>query len=285
MHGNGPPQSDRRSLSTTVPFGFDFDTARFLDAYRAVGCTTAQFYRNPKNPPTTAEALHTIEAAGMRFDSIHGLFGAEIDPSSPDRSHRDSCVKLYEAEGRLALDLGVSSVVVHPSGNRADYQPYEPTEAQALESSRWEHFDDFALRLADVGDALGVTYLIENVTYVFPLGHDAAALAARVLSLKRDCLRMCFDTGHAHVTDDAARALLACAPAIDYLHIHDNDGHEDNHRMPGDGSIDWRRFADAVRTTNLLVPCMLEVFYPVEQVEALAREGLASRLAAACATG
>lgn len=284
MDANGQPDPTRRSLSTTVPFGFDFDTPSFLAAYRELGCTTAQFYRNPNLPPTTSDALRTIEAAGMRFDSIHGLFGADIDPSSPDRSHRDSCVRLYESEGRLALDLGVSAVVVHPSGNRADYQPYDPGQARALEASRWPYFDDFALRLADVGDAIGVTYLIENVTHVFPLGHNPAALAARLLSLRRDRLRMCFDTGHAHVTDDVTRSLLACAPAIDYLHIHDNDSTEDNHRMPGDGTIDWRRFAETLQATNLCVPCMLEVFYPVDRVQALAGNGLGARLAQACAT-
>lgn len=219
----------------------------------------------------------------MPFDSIHGLFGADIDPSSPDREHRDACLRIYEQEARLALELGVDSVVVHPSANRADYQSYDPGQAQALEAMRWPHFDDFAKRLIEVGEKLGVTFLIENVPYAFPLGHNPSALAERIRFHNNPRLRMCFDTGHAHVTDDVARALEKCAPVIDYLHIHDNDGIMDNHRMPGDGTINWARFSASLAKADLRVPCMLEVFYPIENVEELTAQGLGGRLASACA--
>ena len=42
-------------LAVTAPFGFNFDPVRFLTAYRAVGVTVAQFYRNEQKPPTVAE--------------------------------------------------------------------------------------------------------------------------------------------------------------------------------------------------------------------------------------
>ncbi len=272
-----------RSLSTTVPFGFDFEVPRFLAAYRGLGCVSAQFYRNTSNAPTPAEALRAIAAAGMSFDSIHGVFGPDIDPSSPDASHRAKCLSTYESEARLARDLGVRQVVVHPSANRADFTYFDRAEANRLQAGRWPHLDDFMRRLADIGDRVAAVFLIENVPHYSPLGHDPAELARRIVSLNRPSVRMCFDTGHAHVTGDVFSTFRAAAPAIDYLHIHDNDGAADDHRMPGDGTIDWTRFGAALRESALSVPCMLEVFYPVPRVEALAQNGRASIVSGACA--
>lgn len=274
-----------RSLSTTAPFGFDFDTARFLAAYRALGCRACQFYRNTRRAPRLPDALRLISGAGMSFDSIHGVFGPEYDPSNPDTLHRAHCLSVYEEEAKVALDLGVSAVVVHPSANRADLSPYPDSEALSLQAQRWPAFDDFARRLGDVGERIGVTFLLENVPRHSPLGHDPIELARHVLAAGSPRVRMCFDVGHAHITGDLYRAVGLCAPAIAYLHIHDNAGKTDDHLMPGDGSIDWARFAGLVRAAGLRVPCMMEVFYPEPQVEDLGRGGLGARLAAACAIG
>ena len=101
-------------LSAIAPFGFSFDPVRFLAAYRAVGCTTCQFYRNEQRPPKVPEALNAAQAAGLRFDSIHGVFGFHIDPSSGDEMHRKRCLNIYENEGKLARDLGWEVCAAYP---------------------------------------------------------------------------------------------------------------------------------------------------------------------------
>jgi sugar phosphate isomerase/epimerase len=262
-------------LSTTAPFGFEIDTLRFLEGFRAVGCTSCQFFRNQAKPPTPAEALRAVERAGMRFDSIHGVFGPDIDPSSPDAEERRRCVKLYEDEARLAVELGGPMVVVHPSRSappKSEPVPMPRAEARRVQEGRWPHLQDFLKRLAEVGERLGVTYLVENLMYDCPLGHNPAELAERVLEVKSARVRMCFDTGHAHATlsgfSAAGRAavgitLRVCAPAIGYIHAHDNNGTKDAHLMPGRGGatgIDWDSFADAVHRTECGAIRMLEVF-------------------------
>jgi len=271
-------------LSTTLPFGFDFDTRRFIDAYRAVGCQSGQYYRNTLDSPSVREIREVASESSMPIDSIHGVFGWRYDPSSSDEEMRAWCLEQYELEGMLAKDIGEPLVVVHPSANREDLVPYSPHDAAWQQSMRWKYLDDFLKRLADVGERHGVTYLIENVPYVFPLGHDAPALAERIRAVKSERIRMCFDTGHAHITGSVPGDLRACADVISYVHINDNDGAEDSHLMPGDGTIDWPAFAGAVRETALAVPMMLEVFYPEHTVEELAKSGLGETLALACAT-
>lgn len=271
-------------LACIAPFGFSFDPTRFLAAYRAVGCSTCQFYRNEQRPPAVADALKAASQAGLRFDSIHGVFGFHLDPSSSDERHRQRCLEIYEGEGRLALELGGPMVVVHPSAWNPGMRMMTRGEIEAASAPRWAHLDDFMKRLAAIGERQGVTYLIENQPMNCPLGHDTVRLARAVLAVGSPRIRMCLDSGHAHMTGDVVASLREAMPAIEYLHVHDNDAKVDDHRMPGDGTIDWAGFAGVLRETGSTVPRMLEVFYDEARVEALGRDGLGARLASACAT-
>lgn len=282
-------------LATIAPFGFSFDPVRMLCAYRRLGVTTCQYFRNMENPPTTAQATRAAAEAGVRFDSIHGVFGADIDPSSPSAEHRRACLKIYEDEGRLARDLcgaavdgargagggglGGPGVVVHPAGwtpRRANL-----SRAEAVDSQRYRRpmLGEFLRRLAEIGERLGVVYLIENQPFNCYTGFDPVQLAEDVLAVGSSRIRMCLDTGHAHVvTGDVVGAIRGAGPAIAYFHVHDNDGVSDDHRMPGDGTIDWALVSGAMRDAAPAAVRMLEVFYEEARVEVMEQNGLGQRL-------
>ncbi|MBY0307499.1 MAG: sugar phosphate isomerase/epimerase [Phycisphaerales bacterium] len=267
-------------LATTVPFGFDFDPGRFMRAYRALGACRLQFYRNESRPPTARDALETARAAEMPFDSIHGLFGEHLDPTGPSPEHTAHCLSVYEQEGRLAIDLGGPMVVVHPSGWTPARAELTPDQAAEAAGPRRPRLDAFMRRLADTGERLSVTYLIENQPYNCYLGHDPVGLAAQVAAVGSRRIRMCYDTGHAHITGDVYRSLATCAPVIDYLHVHDNNGTQDAHLMPGapGGTIDWPRLASVIQAAAISAPRMLEVFETEAQVERRAEDKFGRRL-------
>ncbi len=269
-------------LSAIAPFGFSFDPTRFLSAYRSIGCSTCQFYRNEQRPPKPSEALKAVSDAGLRFDSIHGVFGFHIDPSSPDALHRKRCVDIYETEGKLAVELGGPMVVVHPSAWNPGMRMMTLDEVETASVPRWPRLHEFMMALAEVGSKTGVIYLIENQPRNCPLGHDTVKLAEAVLKVNSPHVRMCLDTGHAHMTGDLIETTRKALPAVAYFHIHDNDQKVDDHRMPFDGTIPWDKFGALLRETNATQPRMLEVFYDEARVEELARNGLGTRLQAAC---
>lgn len=275
----------KATLSTIAPFGYDIDITRFLEAFQAIGCTSFQFSRNRERPPSAAEVLATASRVGMSIDSMHGMFGPDLDPSSPDPAQREHCLKVYEKEAMFALELGGPMVVVHPcksSPQRTDPPPppLPLEEAKRLQRERWTFFRDFVRRLADVGHRLSVTFLIENLMLDCPLGHDPVQLAEQVMGVGSPRIRMCLDTGHAHTTlvgrsaagaGAVGIAIKLCAPAIEYLHIHDNNGVRDLHVMPGRGveagggetgrgGIDWESVGEALRRTECRATRMLEVF-------------------------
>jgi sugar phosphate isomerase/epimerase len=268
-------------LSAIAPFGFNFDPVRFLAAYRSLGAGAAQFYRNEQKPPSVAEARRAAESVGMSYDSIHGVFGFHLDPSSPDPDHRKRCVQIYADEGRLARDLGGPMVVVHPAAFNPGMKMMSRQEAEAAALARWPRLIQFMFTLAQVGERLGVTYLIENQPLSCPIGWDAVALAGAIQQVNSPWIRMCLDTGHAHMTGNLAEITRQCLPVISYIHVHDNDGQIDDHRMPFDGNIDWAAFAAVLRQAGAKVPRMLEVFYDEARVEALAAAGLGRRLSKA----
>lgn len=270
-------------LAAIAPFGFAFDPARFMAAYRMMGVTTTQFYRNEKKPPTLAEALRAAASAGVRYDSIHGVFGEHIDPTSPDADHRARCLDLYEDEARLTKDLGGTMIVVHPSGWNPGRREMSHAEAREAMAPRRSRLDDWLKRLAAIGERLGVVYLIENQPFNCPLGHDAIDLARQIVEADSPSVRMCFDTGHAHITGDLFVSLRACANVISYLHVHDNDKKVDDHRMPGLGNIEWESFAATLRSAKVHAPRMLEVFEEESKVELRARQGFGAQLRAWCA--
>ena len=278
-----------RSLSTVAPFGFDFDTERFLRTYGDFGCHAAQFYRNLSRPTSLDEAAALCEGAGCPIDSMHGVFGHDIDPSSPKPEERRHALDRFESEAAVARDLGIDIIVIHPAAN---FQPPEdqpfafpklsPEDAHSMESERWRFFDDFARRLADVAERESVVYAFENMGYIAPLGHNATALAEHVAAVGSDRITMCFDTGHAHFTGDMIAALRIAAPVVSYIHLHDNDRLVDDHRMPGDGTIDWPTFGREIDRLELDVPCMIEVFYPLDRVEQIDAARFSAFLRTAC---
>ena len=64
-----------------------------------------------------------------------------------------------------------------------------------------------------------------------------------------DLFRVCIDTGHCNFcSEDPATAVrLVGGEMLGSLHVHDNNGHADQHLIPGNGTINWESFSDALR--------------------------------------
>jgi sugar phosphate isomerase/epimerase len=52
-------------------------------------------------------------------------------------------------------------------------------------------------------------------------------------------LRVCFDTGHAHLGGGVVPAFERLRELVVSTHVHDNGGAADDHRFPFQGTIDW----------------------------------------------
>jgi sugar phosphate isomerase/epimerase len=261
------------TLGTIAAIGFaDFDPPQWLALYRRLGCRVVQAYRTQEREVSLAEMRDALAAGEMPCDSLHGVFGEQYDPSTPDETQRRWAVDAYRREGELVRQLGGNIVVVHCSTIRREGVP---PEERVL---RVEQFRRSIAELGAFGQTCGVTYVFENMPAYHAIGADLAELSRIVESAGAPNTGLCFDSGHANMVGDPCAALASAANVL-YAHINDNDGVADSHDMITCGRIDAPRLARTFRQVGYRGTFMLEVFYRAERLAELLDQGLAERLA------
>lgn len=257
-------------LATIASFGFgDFDPPTLLAMYKELGCVSLQYYRNEANPPKLSFVKQVAADLGLPYDSIHGVFGKDYDPSSTDEGFRKKSVAVYRQEAELAIELGGPKIVVHPSSPTDFMLPEVVAEHQSpLMQSMYE--------LAEMGQELGVTFLIENLPPNYYAGSNAAVIGQMIRKVDSPNLKMCFDTGHAHMSCDVVETFKQLTDVIDYMHISDNNQKFDSHLIPGHGTIPWETLGTEMKF--FWGPAMLELFLPLGSMQLEANAGLAKNL-------
>lgn len=79
--------------------------------------------------------------------------------------------------------------------------------------------------------------------------------------IKNNNAGVCFDAGHYHCyyKDDFDWSL--CKNKILAIHLHDNNGEEDEHLLPYDGNMDWNYIINQLNAANYIGPITLESCY------------------------
>jgi sugar phosphate isomerase/epimerase len=72
-------------------------------------------------------------------------------------------------------------------------------------------------------------------------------------------LKICFDTGHAHMTCGVPEAFQTLREHIASTHVHDNRREKDDHLLPFDGEIDWAQTVRNLRSDDNQVPILFEL--------------------------
>src|SRR5262249_28105487 len=105
----------------------------------------------------------------------------------------------------------------------------------------------------------GVEVLIENT----PNELSSAERLLMFFEITHMNLNVCFDTGHAHMRGSVEGEYRMLKPLIRSTHIHDNNGQEDQHLFPlqanGEGTLDWKRAMNALRSAPGQYPFLLEL--------------------------
>ncbi len=72
-------------------------------------------------------------------------------------------------------------------------------------------------------------------------------------------LKVCFDTGHAHMTGGVQPAFQALKERIVSTHVHDNRREKDSHLLPFEGEIDWEETVRDFRSVDGQFPVLFEL--------------------------
>lgn len=115
----------------------------------------------------------------------------------------------------------------------------------------------------------GVQLLLENV----PNELGTPERLVEFLHYTRLNVKICFDTGHAHMAGGVHSAFETLRKHIASTHVHDNRGEKDDHLMPFEGDIDWAETVRDLRSGEGQFPVLFEVRDYGSESSGLARLG------------
>jgi sugar phosphate isomerase/epimerase len=101
----------------------------------------------------------------------------------------------------------------------------------------------------------GVQLLIENV----PNELGTPERLVEFLQYTRLNVKICFDTGHAHLKQGVHSSFETLCPYIASTHVHDNRGNKDEHLIPFDGGIEWTQAVRDLRRGEGQFPVLFEI--------------------------
>ncbi len=191
-----------------------------------------------------------LSSCGIRVHSIHAPYGASCDPSSPDDEIHERGVDAVIDSIELAGVVGAGTVVVH-----AGHATTNGT-GRCLDRAR-----GVLREVGVIAKESGVVLALENLPPNY-LGHTPDEIFELLEGTDSEYVAVCFNSGNANLSghfDEFAHALL---PRSVITHLCDNDGCGDQHRFPGDGTINWRRFTAVYRDSRCKAGIVLECPLP-----------------------
>ena len=193
-------------------------------------------------------------ARGLTIPMCHLPF---FMPSPDDNASMARFAREITAGLRMAAMLKIPDAVIHPIVR------HESRRNRAF----WLHENvTFLTPIRELAGKLGITLCMENMVGKPYATHPSEAVygstAADILELsERLDTMVCWDFGHANLTGLCQSAELEkLCGRVRCLHIHDNDGVQDNHRIPFEcadraplgGAIDWADAAEGLRLCDFL---------------------------------
>lgn len=172
---------------------------------------------------------------GIKGRVLHAPFN-ELFPCAIDPKARKLAEERYRQAIALAKRYGAGKVVIHGGYHPWMYYPEWYVEQSIL---FWKAF---------LKEDPSVKIVLENV-----LEADPRWLVRILDEVDDDRLGMCLDIGHvnAYSAVPVRKWLEICASHISHFHIHNNDGHSDQHNALDMGTIPVGEF---LREANRVCP-------------------------------
>lgn len=237
---------------STLFLGFRGDPRELLEAVASLGlgylellCEPGFLYPREIDRGERIKLRRAFQAEGVR-PTLHATF-YNINLASLNPLIREASLHQLLECLRFAHELEAEAVVVHAGDLPGDYpREFLPRAREGLLASLEE-----ALKAAE---GLGVTLALENKARGRNRGliESPEEHLALIEALSSPSCRIALDLGHAHTFGlDLRKYLEEVLPHLAEVHLHDNDGSEDQHRPLGEGTIP---FGPLISTLNERFP-------------------------------
>lgn len=207
-----------------------------------------------KEPRFMAIIKHAAQGK-IQFRDMHAPYGECYDLACLNRGRRPDMIADHIRALEYAADFGCKTYTVHIGAWDSVFfnTPNELLRPLVIESLE---------KLIPVAEKNDIAIAVENA---FEVANTPDEVMYYVDFFKHQYLGCCFDCGHANVMEDVPGkvyghhmldvvwkgnvknyngAFEKMASAIVTCHLHDNNGVEDQHCMPGDGTVNWHELAE-----------------------------------------
>jgi sugar phosphate isomerase/epimerase len=232
------------SLSTHLFVFHPLDDA-ILPLFRKYGFSLAEIWAMPPHfpygdDPAADRIAEGLARHGIRIASLHGPIYPDVRSykkdrwyslSSTDEPHRLESVEAnLKAAGWLARNGG-GVMVLHTGFPAGDFYPH-----------RWGAVLSSLGELVEAAPG-NVRFAVENTPV--DSGHTSVILDI-VDRFPPERVGVCIDLGHANIQETVQGAVRAAGSRLIHVHASDNHGKQDDHFVPGKGSIAWERAVSAL---------------------------------------
>ena len=188
------------------------------------------------------EERRLAEDAGIVISQVHGPWRwPPQDATEEDRAER---MEKMKRSIRGTAVLGCKNWIVHP------IMPYGINELGTDDAQKtWDLNVVFMRELLACAKEHDIIICFENMPMPnFSLG-SVEAIMRFVNEMNDDHFRVCLDTGHVNVFPGQTLydAVHMIGDKLQTLHVHDNSGKSDEHKLPWLGTADWEGFGRALR--------------------------------------
>jgi sugar phosphate isomerase/epimerase len=171
----------------------------------------------------------------------------DMDIASANNRFRNLSIRLVMESMEHAAEMGAELVVVHPG----QHSPLE----YLVPRVHWDYSRESLRKIIVNGEKLGVRVAVENMP-----GNTPCLLrnVSEFQSLIDEGLplHMALDVGHANTTSQLKLFLDNMSERIIHVHLHDNNGLNDDHLVVGKGTVDWDLARSKIDPRN--VTCVIE---------------------------
>lgn len=175
---------------------------------------------------------------GLYIENVHAPY-ENANSIWEDGIDSKSIIDIYTGCIADCAKYNIKTVVIHVSKGK------NPPPFNNLGLDRFKYLTDFA-------EKAGVNIALENLK-------EPKYLEFIFSKIDSSRLGFCFDSGHENFYTKGADLLSKYGHRLMALHLHDNDGTDDQHRIPGEGTINWDKIKEAINKTNYSGSITLEV--------------------------
>jgi len=179
-------------------------------------------------------ALHSIHSPTTRDFNVKRESGTQLSISDPERIRRQEAVDEIKRVLDLVENVPFRYCIQHVARPR-----------DIPDQRRWDAAFGSLELLSLFAKQRGVTIALENT----PGEMASPANLKNFLDQTRlTNVKLCFDTGHAHLEGGVVAGLETIRDLVVTTHVHDNRGERDDHLLPYEGTIDWNAALPALPT-------------------------------------